>query len=1182
MGNHPPAVEHEIDMTEALTEAPQVDVPSAEETPSEAPTEEKSLPRKFAHLHVHSHFSLLDGASKVDDMVAIAKANNMPAMAITDHGVMYGAIEFYNKAKAAGIKPIIGCDLYLIDGDITERGTKQVFYEVVLLCKNLEGYRNLTKIVSTAQMEGFYYKPRCNWALLEKYSEGLICLTGTIAGPLAKEVLRGNPQLARDHATRLKKIYGDDLYVELFDHGKEAEYRYSVEAVKIANELGLETVITNDTHFSRPDDHHMQQILMCLQTGRTLEDTSRPDPYGPQYYIKNGDEMAELLHHLDKTLVEQSLNNTLAIAEKVDLDIPQGISILPDYPLPDGVGPDEALKDLVQQKALEKFGSISEEQQKRIDYELGIIGQMGFPAYFLITADFIAFARQKDIPVGPGRGSAAGSLVAFILEITDIDPLEHNLLFERFLNPERVSMPDIDIDFCIEKREQVIEYVTQKYGRECVSQIITFGTLAARAALKAVARVLDVPFAESDRLAKMIPAMPGTKLIDAVGDKTELGMEAKNNPQVKELVDLALKIEGTACNVGVHAAGVVISKDPLTEVVPVQLSKEGGVVSAYPMGDLEKLGLLKMDFLGLRNLTIIENTVKLVEQNTGDKVNMRHLPLDDKKVYTMLTEGETDGIFQLESAGMRALVKDLKPSVFEDVGALVALYRPGPLNSGMVKQFVDRKHGRAEVSYQHPALEPILKDTYGTIVYQEQIMQIAQSLAGYSLGQADLLRRAMGKKKAEVMEKERAGFLAGCEQNNVDTKLATELFDTMSEFAAYCFNRSHSAAYALVAYQTAYLKAHYPVDYLSALLSSVRNDMDKIQYYILAARKMNIEILPPNVNSSGVEFTPDDERIRFGLASIKNVGVGVVEDILAAREKGTFKTLEDFLERVNPRVLNRKTLESLILAGAMGDFGITRQQLFNNVETLVNFASRSFEEKETGQVNLFKALGAESEEGGFSGLSLAGSAEEFDDDHLQKSEKELLGFYVSSHPLDKLQEKLPLMINQEILGLKSLKDGTEVRIGGLVSKIQKRLTRKNTPMWIGQLEDLTGSIEFVMFSESIEKYGHVVEDGSKAILTGTLQFRGDSNENASVIIREAMPIKDIKLMNIFFEAIPSYQDVAHLGKLLAQHRGNNPVIVNFGDGTRIKTGHGFWVDEDDWADLTQEITNYFGSDLKVG
>ncbi len=1143
-------------------------------------------PKPFVHLHVHTHYSMLDACSRVADMVKIAEANNMPAIAITDHGVMYGAVELYNACKGTSVKPIIGADIAVIDGDITDRSSRQPMHQLVLLCKNEIGYKNLVKIISRAHLEGFYYKPRVNWDIIRKHSEGLIALTGDLTGPLGRPILRGFPEEARERAIFLKEVFGDNLYIELIDHGKEAEMRYTVEAAKIAAELDIDVVLTNDTHFSRPGDDVMHNILLCMQQGKTLADGGAREIYGPQFYLKNGDEMSQLLRHLDPALAQRAYDNTLAITERIAFKMKQGESILPDFPIPDGTTLESELRREVEAATLERYGEMTDVITERMEFELRIINQMGFPAYFLITADFIRYARDNDIPVGPGRGSAAGSLVAFVLGITDIDPIEHNLLFERFLNPERVSMPDIDIDFCIDRREKVIEYVRRKYGGDRVCQIITYGTLAARASLKAVGRVMDLPFAESDRLAKMIPFGPSVKLNDALGKDMELKKAYDADAKVREIVDLALALEGTAVSVGMHAAGVVISKDALDTIVPVQFTKDGAesgmIVSQYPMGDLEKLGLLKMDFLGLRNLTIIDNTVQLVQQTRGELVNMRHLPLDDVGVYAMLTEGDTDGVFQLESGGMKALVKDLKPNVFEDIGALVALYRPGPLNSGMVKQFVDRKHGRAKVEYKHPRLEPLLKDTYGTIVYQEQIMQIAQSLAGYSLGQADLLRRAMGKKKAEIMEMEREGFLKGCATNEVDLKMADELFTTMSEFAAYCFNRSHSAAYAMVAYQTAYLKVHYPVEYLAALLSSVTGDLEKTQFYILASRKMGLKILPPDVNHSGPQFTPDGEKgIRFGLASIRNVGLGVVESIVKARTGKPFSSMDDFCQRVDPKVLNRKTLESLINSGAFDTISVSRKQLFQNVETLSAYAGRCQESKITGQSSLFSLMGGGDDGESFGGLVLSGTTEEYTADEIQTFEKELMGFYVSSHPLDNVLDTLPMLTSHSISELKNLSDGTELVVGGLVSSLQKKITKTNRPIWIGKLEDFTGETEFVMFSDAIEKQGENVVEGKKLIITGKLQFRGDNNDQYSIILNEGRPLSTGELLNLFFETTPAWRDIHYLSTVFAKNKGTNPVIINFKDGTKIKVGPRFWVNGN--RDVIETLlTTHFGPALKVG
>ena len=1133
----------------------------------------------YAPLHVHTQYSLLEGLSKNKALIQRANELELPAMAITDTGNIYGAVDFYTGCKASNITPIIGSEIAVIEGDITDRNSRKTTNQVVLLAQNQIGYQNLVKLISTAHLDGFYYRPRINWDLLEAHSDGLMLLTDMMSGPIGYHVLRGHMEVARERVRWLKERFDDRLYIELQDHGLGPEMQITAEAVKIAKELDLKCVLTNDSRYTVPSEESALDILLCMQTGQTVHDPNRRKKLGPGYYLKSYEEMASLCPHLDRTQVEEALANTLEVGGRVDFDWKMGESILPHYPLPEGQTEESYLREVVEEHARWRYdGTITPPVQERLDYELGIINQMGFPAYFLITWDFINHARKEGVPVGPGRGSAAGSLVAYCLGITNLDPLEHNLLFERFLNPERVTMPDVDIDFCIERRGEVIDYVSQRYGKEKVCQIATFGTLAAKAAVKAVARVLDIPYAESDRIAKMIPGTPGTKLADALEEGMELTKEVETNEEVAKWIDIAKSLEGTACNVGTHAAGVVIAKDPLTDVIAVQHSKDGQVISQFTMGDLEKLGLLKMDFLGLRNLTIIHNTISLIEQVHGIKLDMDKLPLGDVPVYDLLSAGDTDGVFQLESSGMKALVKDLKPSQFEDINALVALYRPGPLNSGMVKTFVDRKHGRQEVTFPHPDLEDVLEPTYGTIVYQEQIMQIAQILAGYSLGQADLLRRAMGKKKADVMEREREGFLAGCQKNGVDEGLANDLFDTMSEFAAYCFNRSHSAAYAFVAFQTAYLKAHYPVEYLAALLSSVRDNLDKIQHYLVAARAMDIPVLPPDVQTSLVDFSPsqttiaeeETSAIRFGLASVKNVGVGAVESILKARQEGVFKTLEDFLERVDVKVLNRKTLESLVQCGAFDSFGFKRKHLFDNIEELTAYAQRCLQKQETGQASLFDLMSGSNDEEdstNFSGVMLQGDAsEEYAEDELQPLEKALLGFYVSSHPLDSLRGKLGLLTTHTIEQLPDTKDGTEVTIGGLVSDASRRMSRNNKPLLIGSMEDFTGSTEFIAFSRTIDEVEPILQAGKKVLLKAKLSFRGDEGQ-FSLIVNGARVIEDERPYEMSFDEPPSFERLVQLGGQLRQISGDTPVVLTFADGTRLKLPQRFWVEREKILEL---------------
>jgi DNA polymerase-3 subunit alpha len=1136
---------------------------------------------QYVPLHLHTEYSLLDGATRISEVVRFAKAHDMPACAITDHGVMYGSIEFYKTAKEEGLKPIIGNEFYVVDGDIHKKdASNKDLFHLVLLAKDREGYKNLAKLTSISHVEGFYYKPRINRELLEQYKGKLICLSACLGGELPSCILRGMPDKAREIAKYYKALFGEDYYIELQDHGLDEQKKVNPELIKIAKELDIELVITNDSHYTKKEDAKWHDILLCLQTGKTKDDQGRMRFPGSEFYIKTVDELREAFNWLDEVTFNRAIENTVKIADKCNLMLEMGKSILPHYPVPSNHTTESYLDLKVREGLKDRYSEITPDIEKRCRYELKIIEEMKFAAYFLIVWDFIAFAKSNDIPVGPGRGSAAGSLVAYALGITDIDPIRHNLLFERFLNPERVSMPDVDIDFCIDKREKVIDYVTQKYGEDKVCQIITFGTLAARASMKGVARVLDIPYSESDKMAKMIPQAPKIKIDDALEEGMDLRKLYDKDPQVKELVDYAKAIEGLKFNIGTHAAGVIISRDPLSEIVPVQRSKEEIIITGYSMGDVEKLGLLKMDFLGLRNLTIIDNTLKLIQKRKGLNIEINKIPLDDTKTYEMLSKGETDGVFQLESSGMKALVKDLKPSVFEDLGALVALFRPGPLNSGMVKDFVQRKHGRAKVEYLHPDLEPILKDTYGTIVYQEQIMQIAQVLAGYTLGQADILRRAMGKKKTDEMEKQKEIFISGCKRNNVPVEVATSLFDTMTEFAAYCFNRSHSAAYAFLAYQTAYLKTRHPVEYMSALLSSVSDNQDKIQLYIAECQKMGIEILAPDVNGSNADFTPDGKNIRFGLASIKNVGMAIIEHIEKAREEGDFKSIYDFCTRVDMKCLNKRTLESLIKAGAFSTIEKSRKQLLENLDSLVSSAVRENESKASGQINLFASLAGDDEN--ITSFTLTGSEEEFSDSEIQSFEKDLLGFYVTSHPLSAIKDHLPFLTTHNISGLTELKEGAYVTICGLISSIKLITTKKNKLLKVGSLEDLTGSVDFVAYSSILEQYNSFLEPGSKVILAGKIQHRGDEEVTISLVVESVKFVDNCNIVSISLGENSKFEDIVCLKDILAKYKGSDPVILNIKNNDtplKILAASNFWVNTSN--DLCHELTRVFKDDVEL-
>lgn len=1134
--------------------------------------------QSYVPLHLHTEYSLLDGAIRIGDLIKFAKANDMPAVAITDHGVMYGAIEFYCKAKEAGIKPLIGCEVYLNDGDITVKDVNNnSLYHLVLFAKNKTGYKNLVKLVSISHLEGFYYKPRINFELLKKYSEGLICSSACLGGEIIQKLLTGTYDDALAIARKYKELFGDDFYIELQDHGLEKQKRTNPDLIKIAKELDIKIIITNDSHYLLREDEKMHDILLCLQTGRLLNETNRMKFPNSEFYLKTRAELESAFSWLDKETFDAAMANTYEIADKCNLIIDMGKSVLPHYEVPKSHTIESYLHFKVREGLEKRFGKITPEIDKRYKYELEVIESMGFAAYFLIVWDFINYAKQKDIPVGPGRGSAAGSLVAYALEITDLDPVAHNLLFERFLNPERVSMPDVDIDFCPERREEVIQYVTEKYGSERVCQIITFGTLAARNAIKGVARVLDYPFAESNKLSKLIET--GKTIKETLDEVDEFKSLYEENALVKEIVDYAIQIEGLKNNMGMHAAGVIISRDPISDLVPIQKSKEGNVITEFAMGDVEKLGLLKMDFLGLRNLTIIDNTVKMVAKHHKIDIDINNIPLNDELTYELLCNGQTDGVFQLESSGMKALVKRLRPSTFEDIGALVALYRPGPLDSGMVDDFVDRKHGRQAVSYPHPALKPILEDTYGTIVYQEQIMQIAQVLAGYTLGEADLLRRAMGKKKKEVMEEQKGIFVTKCISKGTDQKIATDLFDSMEKFAAYCFNRAHSAAYAFLAYQTAYLKAHYPVEYLSALLSSVSDNQDKIQLYISEGQKMDIKVLAPDINKSFADFFPDENNIRFGLASIKNVGMSVIEEIIKAREENPFESFYDFCLRVDSKVLNRRTLESLIKAGAFCSIEKSRKQLIDNLDSIISSAQEEHKRKESGQMGLF-ALSDDSTPI----FVMNDNGEEFSDGEIQHFEKELLGFYITSHPLESIRDKLPFLTTHKTIDLSEIKEGTYITICGLISNVKLISTKNNKLLKVGTVEDLHGNVEFVAFQETLNKYNSFIEPEQKVILSGKIQLRGD-DEGAIVnlVVDQVKPVENCNLIDIFIVEKLSFEQIIAMKDYLIQNQGSDPVIVNIPEDNKIIK---ILVNSKFWVNTTNDFINGFkntfkGTDIKI-
>ncbi len=1198
---------------------------------------------KFIPLHIHSEYSLLDGMSRVGDLVKYAKDNDIPAIAITDHGVMYSAVEFYELAIHHGINPLIGCEFYVHNGDIHQKdASNNPLYHLILIAKDNKGYKNLIKLVSTAWCEGFYYKPRINFELLQEYHEGLICCSACLGGEVLQELLKGEYEKAKDTAAKYKELFGDDYYIELQDHNLEEQKRTNPDLIKIAKELDIKMVITNDSHYLRKEDADAQDTLLCLQTNANKDDEKRFHFPNNEFYVKSKEEMRKAFSWMDEATFEQCCANTEEIANKCKVEIELHNAPLPHYDVPEEFlatadkvdekiierlkkknktdstedvieeaiyiqGIENYLEHVVFEGLKKRYGDpIPEEIVERTKYELGVINQMGFPAYFMITWDFIHFAKTHDIPVGPGRGSAAGSVVAYALEITDIDPIYHKLLFERFLNPERFTMPDVDIDFCIERRGEVIDYVTQKYGEDKVCQIITFSTYAPKAAFKGVGRVLQVPFAESNRITGLIePALDVARasnpkaewlrdIIAADGesdfkklyneDYQIMNPETGKTISFKRWVDMAVAIEGLKCGTGTHAAGVIISHAPLDTILPVQPSKDGIVQTGYPKHEAtEVLDLLKMDFLGLRNLTMITKTCKMVKKYRGIDVDINHIPLDDKPTYDMLVKGETIGVFQLESQGMMNLVKRLKPDVFEDLGALVALFRPGPLGSGMVDDFVARKHGKQEITYAHKLLEPVLKDTYGTIVYQEQIMQVFQVLADYSLGQADQVRRMMGKKDLKTMEEQRGKFIDASAKHDMKKDDAEKLFNQILAFASYCFNRSHSAAYAFVAYQTAYLKRHYPVEYFSALLSSVSDNKDQTQLYIEEAQKYGSKVLAPDINKSYLEYAPDGDNIRFGMAAIKGVGAPVVEAIIKEREEnGDFTSIFDFCKRLDAKYVNKKSLEGLIKAGAFSNIEKSRKQLFENIEHILDVTSKEAKDRAMGQVSLFSALGGNED---FANVQyqLVGSDEEYTDKEILLFEKEFLGFYVTSHPLFSIRDKLQFLMTHRISELAEVKEEEEVTICGLVTATRQIPTKKDPSKFLRfiTLEDLSGKVDCVCFHKKLQEYGELLVQDNKVVITGKVQHRGE--DQISVLIDNVKSVENSNIVTVSLKRDVKYEELCGIKNILAKHHGDDPVMFKLppvnGYSTKILTSPVFWVESTN--DMVNHMKQFFSDDIEV-
>ena len=1068
------------------------------------------MPAPFVHLHCHTDYSLLDGACEIGRLMDLAEEQEMPALAITDHGNLFGAVEFYTEATRRGIKPIIGCEVYVSQEGHKSRSETDRYNHLVLLCKDQTGYRNLIKLVSTAYLDGFYYKPRIDKDLLASHSKGLICTSACLRGDLNEALIQKGYDEGRRLAYAYQDMFGkENFYLEIQDHGLDQDKELIPHLMRLSGESGIPLVATNDVHYLTQGHADSHDALLCIQTGKLLHEPNRMRFTTQEFYLKTREEMLKVLDgNVDP------LHRTWEIAEQCDLKIEQVSNPFPKFDVPAEHSTDTYFEWVARQgfekrrgrlELMAQAGMLKESiasYNERLDHEIRIIQSMKYSGYFLIVWDFIRFARSRGIPVGPGRGSAAGSLVAYCMEITDIDPLQHGLLFERFLNPERVSMPDIDIDFCMHRRGEVIQYVTGKYGREQVAQIITFNTLAAKAAIKDVGRVMDMSFVEVDRLTKMVPNILNIKLKDAIKKEPALARQIKKEPRVARLMETAQQLEGVARNPSVHAAGVVIASQPLQELVPLYKTPKDEVVTQYDMKSLDKLSLLKMDFLGLTTLTVIDESLRLLKDRKGVDLKLEELPLDDKRTYELLSRGMTSGVFQFESEGMRDILRRYQPERLEDLIALNALYRPGPIQGGMVSDFIDRKHGRKPVNYDLEELRDLLEETYGVIVYQEQVMQIANRVAGYSLGEADLLRRAMGKKMPAEMAAQRERFVEGALQKGFPKRKVVKLFELMEQFAGYGFNKSHSAAYGFVAHVTAYLKAHYPVYFMAALLSSESGNMAKVAKYISECRDMGIRILPPDFNSSYWSFTPaDDETILFGLGAIKNLGKNAVAAIIEARqEEKHFDSLLHFAESVDWQQVNKRMLESSIKAGAMDSFGGHRSQLMAALDSAVEAGQRASRDRSTGQHGLFDALAA----GKTSAEVRLPDVPEWAESQKLAGEKEVLGFYVTGHPLNAYRDKVAELSELNTSGLAALDNGTEVALCGVLGSIARKRNREGRPWASGVLEDLQGSVDLLVFANQFESLGPMLAEDKPVLIRG--EVRVDEAGPLKVAVNEIVPL----------------------------------------------------------------------------
>ena len=1073
----------------------------------------------FAHLHVHTEYSLLDGSNKIKEYVEKIKALGMTAGAITDHGVMYGVIDFYKAAREAGINPVLGCEVYVAPGSRLDREMvhgEDRYYHLVLLAENNTGYSNLMKIVSKGFVEGYYYKPRVDMEVLEKYHEGIIALSACLAGEVQRNLVRGMYEEAKEVAYRYERCFGKgNFFLELQDHGIPEQKLVNQQLLRMSQETGIELVATNDVHYTNAEDAEPHDILLCLQTGKKLADEDRMRYEGGQYYVKSEEEMKLLFPY-----ALQALENTQKIADRCHVEIEFGHTKVPHFEVPEGYDSWTYLNKLCHEGLDKRYGADAPKYLQKLDDELAVIKNMGYVDYFLIVWDFIHYAREHDIMVGPGRGSAAGSLVSYTTGITDIDPVRYNLIFERFLNPERVSMPDIDVDFCFERRQEVIDYVVEKYGKDCVTQIVTFGTLAARGVIRDVGRVMDLPYNFVDTIAKAIPNELGITIDKALMMNPELRGMYESDESVKKLIDMSRRLEGLPRHTSMHAAGVVISQKPMDEYVPLSRASDGTITTQFTMTTIEELGLLKMDFLGLRTLTVIQNAVRLAEKSSGKKINMNAIDYNDKKVLDSLGTGKTDGVFQLESAGMKNFMKELKPQSLEDVIAGISLYRPGPMD--FIPAYIKGKDHPESITYDCPELEPILAPTYGCIVYQEQVMQIVRDLAGYTWGRSDLVRRAMSKKKGKVMEQERKNFVygnpeenvPGCIARGIDEKVANKIYDNMIDFAKYAFNKSHAAAYAVVAYQTAYLKYYYPVEFMAALMTSVLDNTSKVSEYIYTCRQMGIAILPPDINEGEGGFSVSGQAIRYGLSAIKSIGRPVIDAIVEERKiRGPFTTLKDFITRLSGREVNKRTIENFIKAGALDGLEGNRRQKMMIYGSLLDALNQEKKTTMAGQMTLFD-IAPEEDKAEYE-IKLP-NVEEYDKEVLLGFEKEVLGIYISGHPLEEYMERLKKNTNavttdfvlDEETGTLKVSDGVKVRIGGMITDKVIKYTKSNKAMAFITLEDLVGTVEIIIFPKDYERYAKYLENDAKVFVEG--RVTAEEDRNGKLICEKIISFDEVK------------------------------------------------------------------------